>query len=174
MEYKNNLLAVFADIDPAAHAVDILRSMGFAEEDVSVISGFPISEAMFGRKPKKSHVPLMAFGGSILGALLGIFFGILTPLSYPLNVGGQPLVAGPPVIIVIFEMTMLGMLLSTFLAVFLDSKFPNLKPMEYVPEISDGKIALLINCEGRDRDQVTKQMQESGAESVRKAEANPL
>jgi len=174
MNNKNLLIAVFADIDPAANAVDLLRTLEFREDQISIISGFPISEAMFGRKPQKSHVPLMALGGSILGLLVGLTFGVWTPLTYPLNVGGQPLVAGPPVIIVIFEMTMLGMLLSTFIAVFLDSKFPNLKPMEYVTEISDGKIAILINCEGHNCDEVTKQLQQSGAESVRKAEANPL
>lgn len=173
MENKN-LLAIFDDIDPAAEAVDVLRGLGVREEQLNVISGFPITEAMFGRKPQPSHVPVLALAGAVVGLLVGLFFGVLTPISYPLNVGGQPIIAGPPIIIVIFEMTMLFMLLSTFLGVFLDSKFPNLKPMEYVPEISDGKIALLIDCDGHDIALITKRMQESGAGSVRQAEARHL
>lgn len=170
----NNLLAIFDDIDPAAEAVDVLRQLGIREEQINVISGFPITEAMFGRKPQPSYVPKLSLGGAVVGLGIGLFFGVLTPVSYPLNVGGQPIVAGPPTIIVIFEMTMLFMLLSTFLGVFLDSKFPNLKPMEYVPEISDGKIALLIDCDGRDSAEIQKRMQAAGAGSVRKAEARHL
>lgn len=173
MENKT-LLAVFDEIDPAAEAVDVLRAIGIQEESINIISGFPITEAMFGRKPQKSHVPMLSMGGAIAGLMIGLIFAVWTPISYPLNVGGQALVAGPPTIIVIFEMTMLGMLLSTFLGVFLDSKFPNLKPMEYVPEISDGKIAILVDCEGFDLSDVQKQMETAGADPVRKAEARHL
>ena len=41
---------------------------------------------------------------------------------------------------------MLFALLSTFLGVFLDSYFPNYRPLEYVPEISDGKIGIFFKC----------------------------
>jgi hypothetical protein len=76
--------------------------------------------------------------------------------------------------VILFEMTMLVMLLSTFLGVFLDSRFPSYTPTEYVPEISDGRIALLIECDTELEKKVETAMQELGAESVKRAQAEAL
>jgi hypothetical protein len=56
-------------------------------------------------------------------------------------VGGQPFTPIPPAVIVIFEMTML------FAALHFPRRVPGqflskLPPNEYVPEVSDGKIAI--------------------------------
>jgi hypothetical protein len=168
---KNLLLAVFEDIDPAAHAVDSLRALGVADAQVTVISGTPITEAMMGRKPQWSNVARFALGGAAAGMGLGIFLAFGTPSLYPVYVGGQPLIPVPPTIVVLFETTMLVMLISTFLGVFLDSRFPNFTPMEYVPEISDGRIALLIECAPELEKKVEAAMQTQGAESIRRAQA---
>jgi hypothetical protein len=171
---KNMLLALFPDINPASLAVDKLREMGISDEHVNVISGLPITEAMMGRKPHPSHVPMLSMLGALGGLALGVFLAFGTPNLYPLNVGGQPLVPGPPSVVVIFEMVMLGMLLNTFLGVFLDSRFPSYTPKEYVVEISDGKIALLIECEEAQEQGIKSAMKQIGAESVKHAEANIL
>jgi len=171
---KTMLLALFADLNPAAQAVDKLRELGISDEHVNVISGIPVTEAMLGRAHHPSHVPVLSLLGSLGGLALGIFLAFGTPNMYPLNVGGQPVVPGPPSVVVIFEMTMLGMLLNTFLGVFLDSRFPSYTPKEYVPEISDGKIALLIECEPAQEQGIQNAMAQIGAESVKHAEANTL
>jgi hypothetical protein len=80
----------------------------------------------------------------------------------------------PPGIIVVFEMMMLGMLVSTFLGVFLDSYFPSYRPMEYLPEISDGKIAVLFKCPAENEKKFIDAMTALGAESVTPAEARTL
>ena len=174
MENKNMLLAVFSDINPAAAGVKALRAIGISDGQVEVISGLPITEAMMGRKKHPSHVPGIALAGAAAGLGLGLLLAFWTPVSYPINVGGQPVVSGPPTVVVLFELTMLGMLLSTFLGVFLDSKFPNYAPMAYVEEISDGKIALLVDCPQEQHASVTSALQHAGAESIREAEAKPL
>lgn len=171
---KTMLLALFPDLSPAALAVDKLRELGISDEHVNVISGIPITEAMMGRKPHPSQVPMLSMFGALGGAALGIFLAFGTPNLYPLNVGGQPLVPGPPTVVVIFEMTMLGMLLNTFLGVFLDSRFPSYEPKEYVAGISDGKIGLLIECEPAQEDGIQTAMTNIGAESVEHAEARQL
>ena len=174
MDNKNMLLAVFADIDPAAAGVKALRHLGIQDSQVEVISGLPITEAMMGRKKHPSHVPTIALAGAVAGFGLGALLAFWTPISYPINVGGQPVVSGPPTFVVLFELTMLGMLLSTFLGVFLDSKFPNYAPMAYVEEVSDGKIALLIDCSKDQHATITTALKNVGAESIREAEAKPL
>lgn len=171
---KTMLLALFPDVNPAALAVDKLRELGISDEHVNVISGLPITEAMLGRKPHPSHVPVLSLLGALGGLALGVFLAFGTPNLYPLDVGGQPLIPGPPSVVVIFEMIMLGMLLNTFLGVFLDSRFPSYTPKEYVPEISDGKIALLIECEPAEEEGIQAAMEQIGAESVKHAEANTL
>jgi hypothetical protein len=77
-------------------------------------------------------------------------------------------------VVVLFELTMLGLLISTFLGVFLDSTFPSYRPMEYVPEISDGKIAVLFHCPQDKEEKFTKAMTDLGAETVEVAEAQQL
>ncbi|MDV7393761.1 quinol:electron acceptor oxidoreductase subunit ActD, partial [Arthrospira platensis SPKY1] len=89
-------------------------------------------------------------------------------------VGGQPLYPVPPSVVVMFELTMLGIMISTFLGVFLDAHFPSYSPKVYVPEISDGYIALLIDCAKEQEDDVKKAMTEIGAASVKYAEVQPL
>ena len=173
MTEKNLLLAIFEDIDPAAHAVDKLRELGVTDEHVTVISGTPITEAMLGRKPQWSNVTRFALGGAFVGLCIGIFLAYGTPNLYPITVGGR-WIGVPPTIVVMFEMTMLLMLISTFIGVFLDSRFPNYTPTEYVPEISDGRIGLLIECAGELEKSVEAAMKAMGAESVKRAQAEAL
>jgi Alternative complex III, ActD subunit len=171
MTEKITLLAVFADIDPAAHGIDRLRELGVEDAEMNVISGIPVTEAMLGRPRKWSNVPRLALGGAIAGFLVGLTLAYITPWSYPINVGDQGIFPGPPSIVVIFEMTMLGMLIATFLGVFLDSYFPSYTPMEYVPEISDGKIAVLFACPAEAEVRFSQAMSDIGAESVKPAQA---
>ncbi len=174
MTEKNMLLALFEEVNRTALAVDKLRALGIDNEHVNVISGTPITEAMLGRPHQWTNVPRLAMGGALGGMLIGILLAFGTPALYPVYVGGQPLFPVPPSIVVLFEMTMLGIMLSTFLGVFLDARFPSYSPKVYVPEISDGYIALLIDCPAEMEDEVKKVMTEAGAESVKYAEVQPL
>lgn len=171
-----DLLAVFSDIDPAANAIEQLRSLGVHDDCMNVISGIPVTEAMLGRPSQWTNVPRIAMGGAALGFLGGFYLAFISPYlyPYPIQVSTQAFIPGPPSVVVLFEMTMLGMLLSTFLGVFLDSFFPNYRPMKYVPEVSDGKIAILIECPHADEKKIMDALKKMGAESVMPAEAQHL
>ena len=168
-----SLLAVFPYLEPAADGIDKLRGLGLSDDEMNVISGVPVPEAMLGRPNQWTNVPRLALGGAVGGFLIGIFL-IFTPLIYFVPVGGQPVIPGPPSVVVLFELTMLGMLISTFVGVFLDSRFPSYHPMKYVPEISDGKIAILFYCTEDKQDKFTKAMTALGAEKVEVAEVQQL
>ncbi len=171
-----DLLAVFPDLEPAADAIDQLHNLGISDDQMSVISGVPVTEPMLGRPHQSTNVPRIAFGGAALGFLAGAFlaFGAPYMYAYPIQVGSQAYVPGPPSFVLLFELTMLGMLLSTFLGVFLDSSFPNYRRLQYVPEISDGKIAVFFTCPVESREKYTKTMTALGAEKVEVAEAIQL
>jgi hypothetical protein len=168
------LLALFEDIDPAAEAIDKLHEMGVSDERLNVISGIPFTHKMLGRPHPWTNVARLALGGAAAGFVVGLFLNFGTPLLYNVSVGGQYITPIPPGLIIVFEMTMLFALLSTFLGVFLDSFFPNYGPMEYVPEISDGKIGLFFKISQDEQQRFTDVMNEMGAESIQATEARQL
>jgi hypothetical protein len=168
------LLALFEDIDPVAEAIDKLHEMGVTDDRLNVISGVPISHKMLGRPHQWTNVSRLALGGAVMGFFVGLFLNFGTPTLYGVHVGGQPLTPIPPGLIITFEMTMLFALLATFLGVFLDSYFPNYRPLEYVPEISDGKIGIFFKVPEEDQQTFTDTLSQMGAEAVRPAEAMQL
>lgn len=168
------LLAVFEDLDPAANAIEKLYEMGVTDENINVISGVPVAHKILGRPHPHTNVSRLSLGGAIAGFLFGVFLNYGTPYLYYVPVGGQYITPIPPGMILIFEMTMLFALLATFLGVFLDSYFPNYRPMEYVGEVSDGKIAVFFKVADGDEKKVTEAIGSLGAESIKRAEAQQL
>jgi hypothetical protein len=171
---ETTLLALFEDIDPAAEAIDKLHDMGVTDDRLNVISGVPITHKMLGRPHPWTNVSRLALGGAIAGFFFGLFLNFGTPYLYHVPVGGQYITPVPPGLIIVFEMTMLFALLATFLGVFLDSFFPNYGPLEYVAEISDGKIGIFFKVPQEEQQQYEDVMNQMGAESVLPTEARPL
>ena len=169
-----SLLAVFEDIDPAADAIEKLHELGLSDEKINVISGVPIMHKMLGRPHPWTNVSKLSMGGAIGGFFIGLFLNFGTPNLYSVYVGGQYITPVPPGLIIVFEMTMLFALLATFLGVFLDSFFPNYRPLEYVAEVSDGKIAVFFICREADKNKFTTAMEKLGAESIKPAKAEQL
>jgi Alternative complex III, ActD subunit len=174
MSDKTKLLALFPDIDPASAAIDKLRQMGIGDKEIDVISGIPFHENMLGRPKIATFIPRLALAGAIAGLLVAVFLIFGTPTLFPLHTGGQPLLPYPPLIIVGFEMTMLGLMGIAFLGVFLASHFPAYEPVDYDTEISDGKIAIVFQCPGDQQTRFEDALVDLKAESVRSVEAKTL
>ena len=168
------LLALFEDINPAANAIEKLHEMGVPNNRMDVMSGVPISHRMLGRPHPWTNVPRLALGGAVAGFLFGLFLNFGTPHLYDVRVGGQALTPIPPGLIILFEMTMLFALLATFLGVFLESFFPNYSSLQYVPQISDGKIGIFFQVPQEEQQKFTDALNEMGAESVQPTEARQL
>jgi hypothetical protein len=174
MADTTTLLALFQDIDPAAEAIERLRTLGVDDDHMDVISGIPVLERVLGRPKRHTRVTRLALGGAAAGALLGLFLAYGTPALFTVYVGGQPLYPIPMGIILVFEMSMLGLMGMAFLGVFLESYFPAYHKMKYVPEVSDGKIAVLFECIPEEEKKFIEAMKKAGAESVEPAEARQL
>jgi hypothetical protein len=174
MAERKTFLALFTDIDPAVEALDRMREHGISDDEMTVISGIPLTEHILGRPRVWSNVPRLALGGAFAGFLFGIFLAAGIPYLYPLKIGGQGLVSGAPTVVLLFEMTMLGLLASTFLGVFLDSAYPSFLPKEYIPEISDGKIAILYTITDDQETEIEDLLSSSGVESIAPAERHTL
>jgi hypothetical protein len=141
---------------------------------MNVISGIPIKNTILGRPSAITYVSRIGMFGAVLGMALGIFLIYGIPYLYPLLVGGQPIFPVPQGIIITFEMMMLGLMGFSFIGMFIDSGFPSYTPKEYVPEISDGKIAILFSCSDDDQKKFVDALTKLGAESVSPAEARQL
>ena len=64
----------------------------------------------------------------------------MTELSWPLSTGNMPIVAWWPNLIVIFEMTMLGAILSAVATLVVTARLGRKRLSLYDREVSDGKI----------------------------------
>jgi len=164
------LLALFDDVEPAAKGIAKLKELGVRDEAMNVISGVPFPGRVLGRPSALTHVSKIALAGSVVGAGFGLFLLYGTAFMYPLHVGAQPLYPVPMGFITTFEMAMLGLMGMAFLGLFVDSGFPTYTPKDYVPEISDGKIAVFFRCDRADEKRLVDSMTRAGAESVRPAE----
>lgn len=168
------LLALFTDIDPASNAIEKLHELGVPDDRINVISGVPVTHKMLGRPHPQTNVSRLALGGAVAGFVIGLFLNFGTPYLYNVRVGGQYFTPIPPGLIIVFEMTMLFALLSTFLGVFLDSYFPNYRPLDYVSEVSDGKIGVFFKCGQEEQKKFIDALGSMGAESIKPVEAQQL
>ena len=148
--------ALYADGDAAQQAVDNLRAAGVADHDITVISGQPMEHHEFGHIGAKSKMWWVACGGGLLGMGTGLGLSWITEMSWPINVGGMPTFAWWPNMIITFELTMLGAILSTVATLLVTAALPSSRNRLYDPEVTTaGKI--LVGVEGpaaRDTDRL--------------------
>jgi hypothetical protein len=69
----------------------------------------------------------------------------MTELAWPLQTGNMPIVAWWPNLIVMFEMTMLGAILSAVATLVVTAGLGRKRPALYDPEVSDGKILVGVS-----------------------------
>jgi Protein of unknown function (DUF3341) len=174
MSENLTLLALFQDVDPAANGIEQLHELGIDDNQISVLSGIPLKAEILGRPTPKTNVPRIGMLGAGLGMCFGIFLIQGVPLLYPLHVGGQSLFPIPPTFIITFEMTMLGLMGFSFIGMFIESSFPSFEAVDYVSEVSDGKIAVFFRCPDELQDKATSVLTSAGAESVKSVEAQKL
>lgn len=167
-------LALFKDIDPVTKAIDKLRELGVRDKDMSIISSIPYSDRMLGRPMTWTQVPKLALIGFALGFVIGLLLNLGTPLQYPIRVGNMPYLPIPTTMVLTFEISMLGLLVFTFLGVIWESAFPSFGPKVYHHEISDGRIAVVFNCPPEIHPQAHEALASLGAEWMHRTEATPL
>jgi hypothetical protein len=160
-------IALFKEdqLEQAAEAIDKLRSFGISDKNISVISGQPFSDKILGRPMSWTRVPQIALAGAGVGFLTAMALN-LTPTLYPIRVGGMPYLPIPTSIVVVFELTMLGLLISTFLGVFIETISPSFGPKGYDPRISDGYIGILFTCPFDCDEKMHSELQQMGAELI--------
>jgi hypothetical protein len=164
----------FREVDRAADVLDQLREFGIRDDDVEVLSGFPFSAEMLGMKHRKSPLPWISLGSAAVGFVVGLFFTVVSPNLYVVRVGGQPVVPIPPSALLQFELTMIFLILGTFVGFLWLNLFPALGPQHYDRKISDGEIGLVIHCREDEKSAVRALLESQEAENVHEPEWRPL
>ena len=136
--------ALYSSGDAAQRAVNSLRTAGYADSDITVISSAPMEDYEFGHIGKHSYQWYVAAGGGLLGLLFGTWLTRFAEQDWPINVGNMPIVAWYPNLIVIFELTMAGAIVSTVVTLIVTAGLGRRRPALYDPEVSDGKILVGI------------------------------
>ena len=131
---------LYPDGGSAQQAVNRLRAAGIADRDITVISAQPMEEYEFGHMDKDTWMWWLACLGGLIGMAVGFGLTWLTETSWPLNVGGLPIYAWWPNLIIIFELTMLGAITATVATLVISALLPSRGDRLYDPEVTDGSI----------------------------------
>jgi hypothetical protein len=161
------LIGSFHDLERAADALDQLRALGVLDQDITVLSSLPYSAKAMGRPEVKSWLPVVTMTSAVVGLLIGLFFTVVTPYLYVIRVGGQPIVPKPTTALLLYEFTMLVLILGTFVGVLAMSNLPAGGPQYDGPALTDDRIGLLFQCSSEKGEAARAILESQGAEDVR-------
>ncbi len=138
------LIALFDEAQKTAEAIDELHTLGISDDKMVVMTGVPYPEGALGRHREWLTLPYIVLAGAFAGLLFGLFLAAITPHLYRLDVGGHPPVGFPPTAVIVFVFTMMATIVSTVLGVLWEMDFPQTGPAPYHKQVTDGKLAVLI------------------------------
>ena len=136
--------ALFEEPVAVQQAVDALRRAGVAERDIVVMSSEPFEEYEFSHIGRHSYQWYIACAGGLAGMLFSTWLTTFAEKDWPITVGNMPIVAWWPNLIVIFEMTMLGAIVTSVATLIITAGLGRKMPKLYDPEVTNGKILVGI------------------------------
>ena len=139
------LYALYSTPDAAQRAVDNLHAAGFADDRITIVSGEPYEEYAFAHQDRATWMWHIAAAGGFLGLAIGTWLTRMTELAWPLPTGNMPIVAWWPNLIIMFELTMLGGILSAVGTLLVTAKLPGRRTALYDPAVMDGKILVGVD-----------------------------
>ena len=133
------LYGLYPDGHSAQQAVNRLRAAGVPDRDITIQSAQPMEDFEFGHSDKATWMWWIACGGGLIGMASALGLTWLTETSWPINVGGLPIFAWWPNLIITFELTMLGAILATVITLVISARLGRGSGI-YDPDVSDGTI----------------------------------
>jgi hypothetical protein len=168
------LYALYADPEGAQRAVDLLRAasseLSFDAKKIVILSGEPHEGYEF-TDEHASKLPYRwsALGG-ICGGITGYLLATLTQKAYPLPTGGMSITPLWTNGIVVYEMTMLGAILTTLVVLLIGAGLPNFKGGITDPEIGAGKILVgVADPPASSQPELERRLRQAGASQVKQS-----
>src|SRR3569832_1841640 len=140
---------LFDTPDAAQRAYSWLKRAGIPSQDIAVISGEPFEAFEFSHRDHSMILFRMALLGGIAGFVLAVALVWYTSVSWPIAIGGMPDLAWYPYLVVVFEMTFLGAIVTTVVSLLVAAKLPRFGRTLYDPAVADGKILVGVPGPGQ-------------------------
>jgi Protein of unknown function (DUF3341). len=128
-----------------ARALQALREVGVPRDHIEVLSDIPLPAALLGGAMKATKLLRFTFTGLVVGLAVGAFFSIGTLFLYPVLVGGQPVYLAPPNIIIVYELTMFGIVVATALGFVLETRRAKSGSRPYWPAVGRGEMYVVVD-----------------------------
>jgi len=161
------VLASFEHIDVACDTIRALRAKG--RKDITVYYSHPSHELEEACGHSVSPVRLFTLIGGLTGTTAAFSMQIWMNLSWPLVVGGKPIVAIPAFMVIGFELTVLIGALSTLFGVFFLSTILRHKGVTYDGRFSDDRIGVFVPAAPDQAPALEKMFTDAGAVEVKRA-----
>lgn len=158
------VLGSFAQIDAATDALKGLKARGF--RDVTVYTAAPNHEIEAVLAQPVSWVRAFTLVGGLVGVTAGFAMTIWMSRDWPLLVGGKPIAAIPPYVVIAFELTILYGSLCTVAGIILMSLVKNIRGRAYHPSFSDDRIGIFVPCAAEQAPAVQSLLSEAGSLEV--------
>jgi len=158
------IYGLFDKPDAAQRAYTGLKRAGVQAHDITVVSAEPFEAFEFSHRDHSMILFRLALVGGIVGFLAAVALVRGTELAWPLVTGGMPIVAWWPNLVIIFEMTMLGAIVTTVISLLVAAKLPQFGRTLYDPAVSDGKILVGTPTAS---DAVREALTQSGAVTIK-------
>jgi hypothetical protein len=127
------VMAEFDDAERLVAAVKQAKDAGFRHLDA--YTPFPVADLTEALDIRDNRVPWLTLMGGLIGAAAGFGLQVWSNLDYPIPVGGRPLVAIPATLLITFELTVLGAVLSAIIGMLVLNRLPRLHhPLFGVPD----------------------------------------
>jgi hypothetical protein len=166
------LYAVYAEPEAAQQAVDSLRAasaqLKFDSRQIVVISGEPHEGYAFTDEHHTSVPYRWALLGAIVGGCSGYLLTTLSQKSYPLVTGGMSLTPAWTNGIIVYELTMLGAILTSLVVLLVGAGLPSFKPVIADPEIAAGRILVgVVDPPAGAQQELEGRLRQAGAQQIK-------
>lgn len=167
MADKAGVLASFVYVDDFLAALRALKTGTHRIE--TVFSPLRLPEVQEILKTKPSAVRLITLLGGIVGGLSVVGLAVYSHLSFNLITGGKPVLPWVPWVVVCFEGTILGAVISSVLGWILSGRLPRVRPVAgYDARFSQDRFGILVACTGSEEELVERLFKDAGAGEVRR------
>lgn len=139
-------MGVYTEANSAASAIEGLQKAGFAGHEYEVLTGAPYPEGAFGEPHSKHRLYFFPIVGACCGFAVALLLTSATQIAYPMVQGGKPILAVPPMLVIMYEGTMLGAILFTVLGIIFESRLPASLPAVYDRRISEGYVGVVVTA----------------------------
>ena len=156
--------------DSAQRAVGALLGIGIENRNIAIASSEPFEDYDFTRREQRTRMPWLAAAGGIAGGAGAWALTSLTQKSYPLITGGMPVSPWWTNGIIIYELTMLGAILTSLAVLLISARLPAWRAQVYDRAVSDGMILVgVVNPPQTSRIQISDALSSTGAAHVRQS-----